>query len=137
LFSIDTLKLGDIVVEDVYIVEFKNILGTNFENLSFDCLFSLGTSNVSIENIVTPIELAFKQDLLHHNNFAMYLAKKGGSNSTIILGDNDSDYYNGTILYYHILDSPYYAVNVTDFKLGTVTHSKDVLAIIASSRHSI
>lgn len=118
--SQDTVKIGDLKIEDQLFAEATSEPGLAFAFGRFDGILGLGFDTISVNKIVPPFYNLLDQDLLDEGVFAFYLgdANKEGDNSEVTFGGVDKDHYTGELIKIPLRRKAYWEVEFDAVALG-------------------
>lgn len=118
--SQDTLKIGDIEIEDQHFAEATEEPGLAFVFGQFDGILGLGYDTISVNKMVPPFYNMVNQKKLDEPVFAFYLGdtNKEGDNSVATFGGVDKDHYKGELTTIPLRREAYWEVDFHSIALG-------------------
>lgn len=119
--SQDTLKLGDLVIENQDFAEATSEPGLAFAFGKFDGILGLAYDTISVNKIVPPVYNAINQGLLESPQFAFYLGdanKDENDGGLATFGGYDDSKFTGKITWLPVRRKAYWEVSFEGLGLG-------------------
>lgn len=118
--SQDTVKIGDIEIEDQHFAEATEEPGLAFIFGQFDGILGLGYDTISVDKMVPPFYNMVNQKKIDEPVFAFYLgdANKDGDSSVATFGGVDKDHYKGELTTIPLRREAYWEVDFNSIALG-------------------
>ncbi|PLN78951.1 aspartyl protease [Aspergillus taichungensis] len=137
--SKDTVKIGDIKIEDQLFAEATSEPGLAFAFGRFDGILGLGFDTISVNKIVPPFYSMLNQDALDEPVFAFYLgdANTEGDDSVATFGGVDKDHYEGELIKIPLRRKAYWEVDFDAIALGDEVASLDNTGVILDTGTSL
>jgi len=120
--SQDTLRIGDICVEQQDFAEATSEPGLAFAFGKFDGILGLGYDTISVNHIVPPIYNIINQGLIDEPVFAFYLSSADDEgDSEVVFGGVDEDHYKGELITLPVKRKAYWEVDLEAIIFGDNT----------------
>ncbi|PGH16217.1 vacuolar protease A [Polytolypa hystricis UAMH7299] len=137
--SQDTVKIGDLVIENQDFAEATNEPGLAFAFGRFDGILGLGYDTISVNKIVPPFYNMLNQKLLDEPVFAFYLGdtNKEGDDSVATFGGIDKSRYTGELIKIPLRRKAYWEVDLDAITLGNDRAELDNTGVILDTGTSL
>ena len=118
--SEDTVRIGDLEIEDQLFAEATSEPGLAFAFGRFDGILGLGFDTISVNKIVPPFYSMINDKLLDEPVFAFYLgnADTEGDNSVATFGGVDKSHYTGELVKIPLRRKAYWEVDFRSIAFG-------------------
>ena len=118
--SQDTVKIGDLEIEDQHFAEATEEPGLAFVFGKFDGILGLGFDSISVNKIVPPFYNLVNQKKVDEPVFAFYLgdANQEGDTSEATFGGIDKSHYKGDLTKIPLRREAYWEVDFNSIGLG-------------------
>ena len=118
--SQDTVKIGDLEIEDQHFAEATQEPGLAFVFGQFDGILGLGYDTISVNKMVPPFYNMINQKKIDEPVFAFYLgdANTEGDTSEAVFGGVDKDHYKGELTTIPLRREAYWEVDFHSIALG-------------------
>lgn len=118
--SQDTVKIGDLEIEDQHFAEATEEPGLAFVFGKFDGILGLGFDSISVNKIVPPFYNLVNQKKVDEPVFAFYLgdANQEGDTSEATFGGIDKSHYKGELTKIPLRREAYWEVDFNSIGLG-------------------
>ncbi|KAI3765230.1 hypothetical protein L2E82_15258 [Cichorium intybus] len=119
-FSVDNIKVGDIVIQDQVFIEATREPGITLLGGKFDGILGLGFKDKSIDNVIPVWDNMINQHLVKEHIFSFWLNQKGdeGQGGEIIFGGVNPNHYKGTHTYVPVTQKGYWQFDMDDVLIG-------------------
>lgn len=120
IISKDTLRIGDIEIENQEFGETLKEPGLVFAFGKFDGIFGLAFSEVSVNGVVPPLYNMIQKNLISHGIFSVWLSSKKKSSpegGEILFGGIDDSRYTGPITWCPITRKGYWQIKLESASL--------------------
>ncbi|KAF9891088.1 Vacuolar protease A [Aspergillus nanangensis] len=137
--SQDTLKIGDLKVENQLFAEATEEPGLAFAFGKFDGILGLGYDAISVNKIPPPFYKMVANGLLDEEVFAFYLgdANKEGDDSVVTFGGIDESHYTGELIKIPLRRKAYWEVDLDAITLGDDTAELENTGVILDTGTSL
>jgi len=137
--SRDTVKIGDLKIEDQLFAEATSEPGLAFAFGRFDGILGLGFDTISVNKIVPPFYSLVNQKKVDEPVFAFYLgdANKDGDTSEVTFGGVDEDHYTGELVKIPLRRKAYWEVDFNSIALGDNVAELDNTGVILDTGTSL
>lgn len=118
--SQDTVRLGDLTIEDQLFAEAVSEPGLAFAFGKFDGILGLGYDTIAVNGMTPPFYELVKRKLIDEPVFAFYLADKDdeANGSEITIGGIDESRYTGDLVTLPVRRKAYWEVALDGIKFG-------------------
>ncbi|KAK6286969.1 hypothetical protein POUND7_013148 [Theobroma cacao] len=122
-FSQDSVKVGDLVVNNQDFIEATREPGITFLAAKFDGIFGLGFQEISVGGAVPVWYNMVNQGLVKEPVFSFWLNRKieGEEGGEIVFGGIDSNHYKGEHTYVPVTQKGYWQFDMGDVLVGGAT----------------
>jgi len=122
-YSYDNLGWGGSVIAKQEFAEVTDVtgLGAAWYVGKFDGILGMGFQTISVDNIITPFQQLWNQQLIQENLFAFYLSTDITKLSELTLGGTDPNHYTGSISWVPLTHTTYWETNLVYVRMGTNT----------------
>ncbi|PSS10378.1 Aspartic proteinase [Actinidia chinensis var. chinensis] len=119
-FSVDNVKVGDLVVKDQEFIEATREPSVTFMVAKFDGILGLGFREISVGDAVPVWENMVKQGLIKEPVFSFWLNRnpEGEEGGEIVFGGVDPKHYKGKHTYVPVTQKGYWQFNMGDVLIG-------------------
>jgi saccharopepsin len=137
--SQDTVKIGDLKIEDQLFAEATSEPGLAFAFGRFDGILGLGYDTIAVNKIVPPFYSLINQKKIDEPVFAFYLgdANKEGDTSEVTFGGVDEDHYTGELVKIPLRRKAYWEVDFNSIALGDNVAELDNTGVILDTGTSL
>lgn len=120
--SKDQVTVAGIAIDGFQFGEVTTEAADVFGQAPFDGIFGMGVPAAAVDKVPMPMDQLVAQKKVDHNMFSFYLASRGKTGSTLVLGGVDSQFYTGDFTYvpqsFAAKLLPYWLVKGSDIKIG-------------------
>ncbi|KAI9702163.1 MAG: Vacuolar protease A [Bogoriella megaspora] len=137
--SRDTVRIGDLVIENQEFAEATSEPGLAFAFGQFDGILGLGYDTISVNKIVPPFYNLIDQDLIDEPVFAFYLSdtNENGDESEATFGGINKDHYTGKLTKIPLRRKAYWEVDLDAISFGGNTAEIDDTGVILDTGTSL
>ncbi|EYE94660.1 aspartic endopeptidase Pep2 [Aspergillus ruber CBS 135680] len=137
--SEDTVKIGDLKIDNQLFAEATSEPGLAFAFGRFDGILGLGYDTISVNKIVPPFYSLVNQKKVDEAVFAFYLgdANKDGDTSEVTFGGVDEDHYTGELTKIPLRRQAYWEVDFNSIALGDNVAELDNTGVILDTGTSL
>lgn len=98
--------------------EGTQLQGISFVAAKFEGILGLGYRSISVLDLPTYIETLNQQGQIPIQAFSFYLTREASSEgSALVFGGSDSQYYEGSITYFPVIDQTYYVIKLDNLNV--------------------
>lgn len=109
---------GELTAKKFFFGEATTLSGISFIAAKFEGILGLGYRKISVLDLPTYIETLNKQGQIPIQSFSFYLTREASSEgSALLFGGSDSQYYDGSITYFPVIDQSYYVIKFDSFNV--------------------
>jgi len=96
-------------------------LGVGWDVGKFDGILGMAFQTISVDNIITPFQQLWNQQLIPQNLFGVYLTSDESLAGELTLGGTDPAHYTGQLEYVNLTSATYWETKLGYVRLGTDT----------------
>ncbi|XP_011189402.2 lysosomal aspartic protease [Zeugodacus cucurbitae] len=137
--SEDTVRVGDIVVENQVFAEILTEVDNSFTQQSYDGILGLGFQSLAVDDVTPVLSNMWSQKLLAQEVFSLYLATDGTSQQggELILGGSDPSRYQGDLYYVNLSKKNRWQIKMNSVYFGDSTLCKDGCEAVVDTGSSL
>jgi cathepsin D len=120
--SQDVVNFGGFNIMDQVFGEVTNSQG-GAEGSAFDGILGLGFEAIAQDNVPTVFSNLINQGLIENGIFSFYLAKNDGTNSSLVIGGINHDYYTGELVTLPVINDAWWVIAIDSMVVGNSSYT--------------
>lgn len=137
--SQDTVRVGNIVVENQVFAEVVTEVDNSFTQLGFDGVLGMGFQSLAVDDVTPVFNNMWSQKLVEQEVFSLYLSTNDSSeqNGELILGGSDPSRYQGELYYVDLSKKNRWQIKMDSVYFGERTLCKDGCEAVVDTGSSL